>query len=230
MGLVLSHCNLGLSTSLRPWLFSTGMRGLWPERFCKPMRKVLYLFAAQAIANISNLMIWCCDSALLRKREPACMSTHWPVADCCCRMNPKPCLLASVHRWVGWETLKKLALGDRCCLAVISNMSWSTVQLNSFFVLNNRCNGSNRVAILSVLVDSWLVSLKKDCRSVHEDGMGNFVMSSVTVESIWYPSEDRVSPANVTCLCISAWPWWLLMASSFVLRLAPNYEQGPVFL
>ena len=104
-------------------------------------------------------------------------------------MNPKPCLLASVHRRVGRDTLKKASTGlvDRCCLAVISAMSWSAVQVNSFFVLNNGRNGSNRVAVLSVLVDSWLANPKKDRRSVREDGVGNFVMASVMVESIWYP-------------------------------------------
>ena len=117
-------------------------------------------------------------------------------------MNPKPCLLASVHRRVGRDTLKKASTGlvDRCCLVVISATSWSAVQVNSFFVLNNGCNGSNRAAFLSVLVDSWLVNPKKDRRSVREDGVGNFVMASVMVESIWYPSEDSLSPAKVTCL------------------------------
>ena len=90
-------------------------------------------------------------------------------------MNPKPSLLASVHRRVGRDILKKASTGvvDRCSLAVISAMSWSAVQVNSFFLLNNGHNGSNRAAILSVLVDSWLVNPKKDRKSVHEDGVGN---------------------------------------------------------
>ena len=96
-------------------------------------------------------------------------------------MNPKPCLLTSVHRRVGRDTLKNASTGlvDRCCLAVSSAMSWSAVQVNSFFVLNNGRNGSNRAAALSVLVDSWLVCPKRDHRSVCEDGVGNFVMATV---------------------------------------------------
>ena len=54
--------------------------------------------------------------------------------------------------------------------------------MNSFFVLNNGQNGSNRVSVLSVFVDNWLVSPKKDLRSVCVDSVGNLVMSSVTVE------------------------------------------------
>ena len=80
-----------------------------------------------------------------------------------------------MHRQVGRDTLKKASTGlvDRCCLAATSAISWSAVHVNSFFMLNNGYSGSNRAAVLSVLVDSWLVSPKKDRRSVHEDGVGN---------------------------------------------------------
>ena len=96
--------------------------------------------------------------------------------------------------------MASVGLVDRYCLAVASAVSWSAVQVNSFFVLNNGRNGSSRAAVLSVLVDSWLVNPKKNLRSVCVDGMGNFVMASVTAESTWYSFEDNLSPANVTYL------------------------------
>ena len=109
--LVLSYCNLGLPISSRWWLFCIGMRGLWSVmtwKFCNPIRKVLHLLAAQATANILNSMMAYCDSASLRKCEPAWTSIHWPVGDCCCRINPKSCLLVSVHRRLNRDTLKQV--------------------------------------------------------------------------------------------------------------------------
>ena len=79
-------------------------------------------FAAQTIANISSSIMAYRDSAVLRKRDPACTSTHLPAGVCCCRTNPMPCLLASVHRRVV-QCMSKYAnkgLSDRCCLAVAS--------------------------------------------------------------------------------------------------------------
>lgn len=67
-------------------------------------------------------------------------------------------------------------------------------------MLNKGRSGSNKAAVLSVLVDSWFANPLKDRSSVHVDGEGNSVMTSVIVKSTLYPSDDSWSPANVACL------------------------------
>ena len=44
-------------------------------------------------------------------------------------------------------------------------------------------NGSNRTAILSVLVDNWFANPRKDRRTVCMGGVGNFMIASVIIES-----------------------------------------------
>ena len=71
--------------------------------------------------------------------------------------------------------------------------------IGASLVLNKGCNGSNRAAVLSVLVDSWLANPRKDRRSVR---VGNLVIASVIAESTWYPFGDSWRPANVTELAL----------------------------
>lgn len=62
--------------------------------------------------------------------------------------------------------------------------------MNLFLMFNKGHSGSNKAAVLSVLVESWLANPQKDCSSVHVDGEENFVMASVITESTLYLSDN----------------------------------------
>ena len=85
---------------------------------------------AHDTASSSNSIIAYRDSALDRNLEPACIRDHVsPVF--CCRTNPRPCRLASVHRRVGLVGSKYDSVGAdiRDAWKALSN---SSDQTNSF--------------------------------------------------------------------------------------------------
>ena len=166
------------------------MRGLWSVitwKCCKPDRNILHFITDHVTARSSSSMTAYLDSVGVRKRDPACTRVHCPVSDCCWRTNPTPCLLASVHNWVGFAISKYARVGTstKCRLALVNALSCSNDHRNSFFVLSKGRNGSRSSATVAVLEDNWLTKPKKDRRSVRFVGAGNFDIASVTEESMW---------------------------------------------
>ena len=122
----------------------------------------------------SNSVTAYLDSAGVSKQEPACTRDHCSVSDCCWRMNPNPCLLASVHSLVSLSKLKYARVGASVSYsrALLNACSCSSDHKKSFFVLRSGRNGSNNGAIVSVQDDSWLTRPKNDRRSEQLDGAG----------------------------------------------------------
>ena len=143
---------------------------------------------AQATASSSSSITAYRDSGSDRNLDPAWKRTQL-LPSYCCRMNPRPCLLASVQSRVGLRLSKnaRVGLDVSDSLAAWNARSWSVVHMNSFLVLRRGRSGANRLAIASVLVDSWLVSPKKERRSVWLLDVGNLDMASVMDGSILYP-------------------------------------------
>ena len=99
----------GFSISLSRWLFRMGIKELWSVtmvKCCRPPRNMWHLATAHAIVSSSNSMTTYRDSAEVKKWDPACINLHWLWSESCCRTNPSPCLLASVHRRVCLSRLK----------------------------------------------------------------------------------------------------------------------------
>ena len=71
-------------------------------------------------------------------------------------MNPRPCLLASVHNCVGLLASKNERVGAMVSdpLAVLNDRSWSADQIKSFFVLRRGQSGARYMATNSVLAES----------------------------------------------------------------------------
>ena len=105
----------------------------------------------------------------------------------CCKTKPRPCLLASVHRCVGRLGSKNERVGAVVSdsLAIRNAQSWSEDQRKSLFVLRRGWSSANRVAMESVLAESWFANPKKERRSVRLTGVGNLDIASVTDRSIW---------------------------------------------
>ena len=144
MSFVLCQCSLGLSISSRQGLF---LVLVWAvvicdmSKFCRSIINILHLFAVHATASISSSIMAKRDLALLKKRDPACTRTHLSVGDCCCKMNPTPCLLASV-------LAKKASVGlvSRCCFAVaILGHDWQSKWTHSL------CSTEGAIAPTQVL-------------------------------------------------------------------------------
>ena len=108
-------------------------------KFCNPNKNTLHFVTDQATANNSNLIVAYRVSVGVRKREPACIRSHFPAFDCCCRIKSTPCRLASVHRRVGLSASKNARVGApvKCALALFNATSCSIDRTYSFFVLNN---------------------------------------------------------------------------------------------
>ena len=122
----------------------------------KPARNILHFMMAQEIASSSSSMTAYRDSASVRKRDPAWMRAQVSSSVFCCKMNPRPCLLASVHRRVGLLASKKERVGAIVSdpLAVLNAWSWSADQMKSFFVLRRGRSGARCMATDSVLAES----------------------------------------------------------------------------
>ena len=91
------------------------------------------------IASSSSSVTAYQDSASVRKQDPAWIRAQVSWSVFCCRINPRPCLLASVHRHAGLLASKNERVGAIVSdpLAVLNAWSWSADQMKSFFVLRS---------------------------------------------------------------------------------------------
>ena len=74
----------------------------------------------------------------------------------CCRMNPSPCLLASVLKWVGLLMSKNDNTGGlvRDFFTTLNASSWLRDHTKSFLVLSSGLRGARRVATVFVPLDN----------------------------------------------------------------------------
>ena len=119
-------------------------------------------------------------------------------------MNPRPCLLASVHSCVGLRLSKNARTGLDVSISLAVRNAWlcSVDHINSFLVLRRGRSGANRLATASVLLDSWLANPKKERRSVQLLGVGNWSIALVIHVDGWilYPLSDMMNLAKLTSL------------------------------
>ena len=162
---VFSRWSRGFSISSKWWLLRVGINGWWSVNtvnWGRPARNILHLVIAHVTASNSTSMMAYQDSESDGNREPAFISAHlspWH----CWRMNPRPCVLASVLKRVDflWSIKDKVGADANDCLAVQKAWSWLDDHMNSFFVLSSGCNGLSRPTTESVLTASWLASRKR---------------------------------------------------------------------
>ena len=100
----------------------------------KPAKNNLHLVIAQATVSNSSSMTAYRDSGSDKNLDPAWMRTQL-LPSCCCRMNPRPCLLASVHSPVGLQLSKnaRTGLDVSDSLAIQNAQSCSVDHMNLFF-------------------------------------------------------------------------------------------------
>ena len=89
----------------------------------QPGQNILHFITDLATANSSSSITAYHVSVGVRKWELACMRTHCPVADNCCKTNPNPCLLASVHKHMGFCTSKNARAGTLPFLLMLFSIS-----------------------------------------------------------------------------------------------------------
>ena len=110
--------------------------------------------ALQVTASNSSSMMAYLDYAPDRNLEPAW--TSFLVSPClCCKMNPSPWRLASVHSRVCLSTSKKERVGEEVSdsLAFPNARSWLGVHTKSFLMLSSGRRGANSGGASRELVD-----------------------------------------------------------------------------
>ena len=103
-----SRWSLRFSISSRCQLLSIGTSRLWSVRMWKclnPSKNTLHFATAHTTASSFSFIVAYHDSASERNREVQSST------DFCWRINPSPCLLASVVKRVGLVLLKKDRIG-----------------------------------------------------------------------------------------------------------------------
>ena len=156
----------GFSISSSRWLFNIGTSGWWSVTTVKcasPAKNTLHFMIAHDTARSSSSMTAYLDSASVRKRDPAWVRVQVLSTFCCCRMKPRPFLLASVQRRVGRLQSKNERVGAVVNDSLATWNAWSRFgdQRKSFFVLRRGRSGARSVAMESVLAESWFANPKK---------------------------------------------------------------------
>ena len=188
-GEVVGHCaglkvlESGVLYLVQPVVVQDGDEGVVICNDCEvwqPCKKMSHFDIAHATARSSSSMIAYRDAGSLRKREPAWTRAHLS-SFFCCRIKPRPCLLASVQRHVGLLVSKNANVGATVsdCLALSNAWSCSVAQVKSFLVLRRGRSGARSPATALVLAESWFARPMKERRSVRFDGVGNLDIASV---------------------------------------------------
>ena len=101
-------------------------------------------------------------------------------------MNPRPCLLASVHSCIGLRLSKNDRIGLDMSDTLVVRNAWLCLadHRNLFLVRRRGWSGASRLAAVSVNANSLLVNPKKNWGCVQLLGVGNLAIVSVMDGSI----------------------------------------------